>query len=97
MVQNTSCASPGSLSGGRSTIAEKSQRSRARRRKDLTRHRPPDVPHFIVDDGPEHELRIAGEFERRPVDDRREIATLPSSAQEGPDAASAARCPTLHS
>jgi altronate dehydratase len=28
MVQNTSRASPGNLSGGRSTIAEKSQRSR---------------------------------------------------------------------
>src|ERR1700704_4827860 len=28
MVQNASLASPGSLSGGRSTIAEKSQRSR---------------------------------------------------------------------
>src|SRR5262249_43666166 len=53
------------------------QRHARGRRKDLARHRPPDVPHLVVDDGPEREPRIAGQFERRPVDDCRKIAAFP--------------------
>ena len=53
------------------------QRHARGRRKDLARHRPPDVPYLVVDDGPEREPRIAGQFERRPVDDCRIIAAFP--------------------
>ena len=52
------------------------QRHAGRRRQHLARHRPADVPDFVVDDGPDHEPRAARQFERRPVDDRRELAAV---------------------
>ncbi len=42
----------------------------------LARHRLADVPHFEIDDGPEHDARAARQLERRPVDDRRIVGAL---------------------
>ncbi len=47
-----------------------------RRRQDLARHRPRDVPHLVIDDGPDHEPRAVRQTQRRPVHDGGEIATL---------------------
>ena len=52
------------------------QRHAGRRRQQLPRHRLADVPHLVIDDGPEHDAGIARQLERRAIDDRRIVAAF---------------------
>ena len=52
------------------------QRHAGRRRQLLARHWLGDVPDLVIDDSPEHDARLAGQFQWRPVDDGRIVGAL---------------------
>ncbi len=75
-LEEPPCADPHAVFVPAPVRHVRQERHAGRRRQHLARHRPADVPHLIVNDGPDHEPRTARQLERRTVDDGRKFAAV---------------------